>query len=323
MGARTETTEALIESLYAAALDADAGEFARAGLRRLAEAVPYGLAVWDTREAEGAVVARRFARGQPMEEALTADALAADPESASRARVSLGGGSGLTHTFSYARDDHQPFEALEKTALAVLSRHLVAAEALCHRSAMRFSQLQSSDRDEDNMGMAVVNPQGRVLSADDRFVRQVRTVLRAWKAERLPFEFKWTPQLAAKGIAWRGLFVRVAQSGEQFHLRLRKDRRASKITDRERAVAEMAGEGKTFQEIGRTLKLAPSTASTHLYNLYAKIGIKDKDGLRDWLATQPEYSADAAPEPAAVPVAKKWLQKELARSFRLIPAKKS
>ena len=48
---------------------------------------------------------------------------------------------------------------------------------------------------------------------------------------------------------------------------------------------KLAG-GLTFKEIARDLGLAPSTVSTHAYNLYDKLGIRRRAQLVEWVHRQ-------------------------------------
>ncbi|HUP92990.1 MAG TPA: helix-turn-helix transcriptional regulator [Solimonas sp.] len=67
-------------------------------------------------------------------------------------------------------------------------------------------------------------------------------------------------------------------------VRFRKSAGAGVLSDRESEIARRVGAGLTFKEIARELGLAPSTVSTHLYNLYAKLGIRRRAELVQWLS---------------------------------------
>jgi two-component system nitrate/nitrite response regulator NarL len=59
-------------------------------------------------------------------------------------------------------------------------------------------------------------------------------------------------------------------------IRLRKERTAPMLTEREQEVLELLAEGKSAPEIGRVLFLATSTVKSHLGHLYEKLGVSDR-----------------------------------------------
>ena len=67
---------------------------------------------------------------------------------------------------------------------------------------------------------------------------------------------------------------------------MRPDRRAATISPREYDIAARIADGKTFREVANDLELAPSTVSTHVYNLYAKLGLKKRSELVQWFGQQ-------------------------------------
>lgn len=62
------------------------------------------------------------------------------------------------------------------------------------------------------------------------------------------------------------------------------------LTEREKAVAELAAQGLTNKQIGERLFLSPRTVSTHLHRVFHKLGISSRSALRDALRrTSGEY----------------------------------
>jgi two-component system, NarL family, nitrate/nitrite response regulator NarL len=59
-------------------------------------------------------------------------------------------------------------------------------------------------------------------------------------------------------------------------IRLRRERTAPLLTEREREVLGLLAEGKSAPEIGRMLFLATSTVKSHLAHLYEKLGVSDR-----------------------------------------------
>jgi DNA-binding NarL/FixJ family response regulator len=63
------------------------------------------------------------------------------------------------------------------------------------------------------------------------------------------------------------------------------------LTPQEREIATLAAAGLTNKQIGERLYLSPRTVSTHLYNLFPKLGISSRAALRDALVEPPPTSA--------------------------------
>ncbi|MYS85358.1 AAA family ATPase [Streptomyces sp. SID5474] len=63
------------------------------------------------------------------------------------------------------------------------------------------------------------------------------------------------------------------------------------LTPQEREIATLAAAGLTNKQIGERLYLSPRTVSTHLYNLFPKLGISSRAALRDALVELPPTSA--------------------------------
>ncbi|MFF7203275.1 ATP-binding protein [Streptomyces sp. NPDC008141] len=59
------------------------------------------------------------------------------------------------------------------------------------------------------------------------------------------------------------------------------------LTPQQREIAELAAAGLTNKQIGERLFLSPRTVSTHLYQLFPKLGVTSRAALRDALAELP------------------------------------
>lgn len=64
-----------------------------------------------------------------------------------------------------------------------------------------------------------------------------------------------------------------------WRLRLRSTSALDQLTKRERQVATLFAGGASYKAIAKKLGLAPATARNHLQNLYAKLGISQRDQL--------------------------------------------
>jgi DNA-binding CsgD family transcriptional regulator len=76
----------------------------------------------------------------------------------------------------------------------------------------------------------------------------------------------------------------------------------STLTPQQRQVAELAASGLTNKQIAERLFLSPRTVSTHLYELFPKLGITSRAGLRDALGRSPAPSALLTPTGHPAPV---------------------
>jgi two-component system nitrate/nitrite response regulator NarL len=59
-------------------------------------------------------------------------------------------------------------------------------------------------------------------------------------------------------------------------IQARAERNALELTERERAVLELAVQGLTVAAMGKHLHLSPATVKVHLSTLYAKLGVSDR-----------------------------------------------
>jgi two-component system, NarL family, nitrate/nitrite response regulator NarL len=59
-------------------------------------------------------------------------------------------------------------------------------------------------------------------------------------------------------------------------IQVRAERQVIELTERERAVLELAVQGLTVVAMGRELHLSPATIKVHLSTLYAKLGVSDR-----------------------------------------------
>jgi DNA-binding CsgD family transcriptional regulator len=62
---------------------------------------------------------------------------------------------------------------------------------------------------------------------------------------------------------------------------------SASLTAQQQEIAELAASGLTNKQIGERLLLSPRTVGTHLYQLFPKLGITSRAGLRDALARLP------------------------------------
>ena len=167
--------------------------------------------------------------------------------------------------------------------------HAANAWSICNRYARRGVGAPSSVVEAaPDTGRATVDGEGRILWANPRFTALITDRLDAGHAlESLPFQLRWSPRVAAGGIIWRGLHFQVRRNHDDFDLTVRAARQdMPAITEREWAVVRELCAGKTYRQIGETLHMAPTTASSHTYKLMDKLGLRRKHELIQWCQRQ-------------------------------------
>lgn len=189
------------------------------------------------------------------------------------------------HEFTWQRSMPSAFTDDERNFLSETLEHLARAERLSRRLQGRLREAKGGELEP--IGFAIVDQQGVIESADRAFEDYLRRCDASWDGKTLPFDFNWDPRLAQNGYPYRGLFFRIDQAADKLHVRVRKDRRTPSVSTREMQVAQKLAVGMTFKEIARELNLAPSTVSTHTYNLYDKLGFRRRTQLVDWVNKNP------------------------------------
>lgn len=191
----------------------------------------------------------------------------------------------LLHEFTWQRSVPSVFTEEECAFLSDVLKHVVHGERLSRRLQTLLNVARGNSH--ELIGFAIVNANGLIESADRTFEDYLRLAVANWPGTHLPFKFKWEPSLAVTGLTSEGLFFRIDSAGDKFHVRVRKDRRQPAISNRELTVAHRLAAGLTFKEIAREVNLAPSTVSTHAYNLYSKLGFRRKAELVAWVKQNP------------------------------------
>ncbi len=185
------------------------------------------------------------------------------------------------HEFTWQRSMPSAFTDEERAFLSEMLEHLACAERMSRRLQGLLREAKGGALEP--IGFAIVDATGLIESADRAFEDYLRRAEENWDGKKLPFDFSWEPRLAQTGQAFRGLFFRIDQAEDKFHVRVRKDRRLPSVSTRELQVAKKLAGGMTFKEIARDLDLAPSTVSTHAYNLYDKLGFRRRAQLVEWV----------------------------------------
>lgn len=159
-----------------------------------------------------------------------------------------------------------------------------AWQALAHgmhaakKNALRLSANRLASAPADT-GVAWLESSGKLVRCCAAFSAHINAVLPSWKPSSLPFSLPAEP---ADGMVWQGLYIRILRLDDGIRLAVHRDRRASPLTDREMEVVRCIASGCSFKEVGRRLDISPSTASTHLYKAYDKLGLRGRAALVQW-----------------------------------------
>jgi len=274
------TNRKTVSDLYEAALVQGLDGFAAVGLERVGKEVGCATAEWQITETIAGNPQITRAQSVTVSSAPAGANEPIDIELQDRALRAA-------HRFRFVLPSNAEFHTSSRSALSVYCEHLMAAEALARKMALKIAGVQANARGDASAGLALSDRDGNVKSTTPEFVAFMKRAQHAWDGERLPFPIVWEPRLATHGMVWKTLFFRIEEKGELYQITVREDRRQPGVSEREFEIAVRVGKGMTFKEIARALDLAPSTVSTHLYNLYAKLGISRRAHLVDWLNKHP------------------------------------
>ncbi|MEC9408454.1 MAG: helix-turn-helix transcriptional regulator [Pseudomonadota bacterium] len=196
--------------------------------------------------------------------------------------------AGRAHRFSVQLETHA--NAVDPDMIMGVCSTLKMAVELHGQVEMLLADARTGGED---LGHASVDQDGHVLFANARFQQLIQRVEPDWDGRRLPMPLDTSPNVLRHGMTWKGLFFYVQPNSAHIQLRVRPDRRLPDLSPRELEVARLIASGMTFKEVARELDMAPSTASTHLYKVYDKLGISRRSALVEWL----KENADALNRP--------------------------
>lgn len=159
------------------------------------------------------------------------------------------------------------FGALDRLLLDNLMPHLVAAVSV---NQIRTLVAMRESLQSHALAMAVCDRHGVLHCAERGFVELLLTEWPQWTGPQLP------AQASPQGYAGARLVIESRIVGDLHLLTARRRGPMERLSGREREVALLFGEGRTYKEIARELDLAPNTVRHHIRSLYSKLGVNDK-----------------------------------------------
>ena len=186
-------------------------------------------------------------------------------------------GRSMTFLVLTRRSKNQRFTRKCLAQIERLAPHVAEAMAVSRSMAL----LRSPNLGIGDMPVALVDCEGRFVQTTTAFtklfwsgcVRQV-THLEPECFAAIKRGRAWP--LTAIDAAW-SLYGSPENGG--WYLVIRPSSQLDKLSERERALAQLFTRGLTRKDIARQLDLSPSTVKNHLSNIYRKLGISDRAGL--------------------------------------------
>jgi len=175
----------------------------------------------------------------------------------------------------YRFDREHVFTDEERQLQQHLIYHLVSAVSHAFFLHLRVgSRLQET---EDQSASAICDQQGCFHEVQPRFVALLNEHFPDRQMSTLPFELEL--QSSEYRFEMNNLSIEVKPLGDLVMVSLRPLGPLDLLSDREKQIVGLVCKGLTFKEVAKSLDLAPSTISNHLYRVYDKLGISSRTEL--------------------------------------------
>ena len=186
---------------------------------------------------------------------------------------------GITHRLIFGT--YKASFSMEHSVWQALAEGMVTAR----RNALALAKNTLSEAPPDT-GVAWLDTKGKLRRSCTVFRKHIQSQWPSWDGCDLPFSI---PAAPANGFVWQNLYIRILRLDDGLRLAVHRDRRASdphSLTPRELEVALCVTKGYSFKQVGRELNISPSTAASHLYKVYDKIGVRGRPALLEWLSAR-------------------------------------
>lgn len=180
--------------------------------------------------------------------------------------------SGLYTLLSlYRFDRDNVFTQEERQLQQRLIYHLVSAASHAFFLHLLFQHPQESD----GTFAAICDHKGCFHEAQPKFLALIKEHFPKRASMSLPFEI---PK-AGESLELNNLVIRSKPLGDLAIVYIRLAGQLDILTEREQQIVGLIAKGYSFKEAAKSLQLAPSTVSNHLYKVYDKLGISSRGEL--------------------------------------------
>ena len=283
-----DSTDRLIRSLYALAVEEDWGQFRVLALERVCRELGIREAVWTTQASDqahpGEFTSWPTTRGPMNTQQMMALPLKDASESA------LDGGRGGVAL----RQPHQDTRLSSRFALWFSNgrpppdqlrrviAHLVEAGTLALQHFIQADERLSRWGRSNRGTAAMIDRQGTVYAASPAFRDLLASEFGDRQFDRLPFTLPDDPAEERGAFSHGTLRFRlVSTDHRRFLLYARKVQALDGLSPREQEIARALAAGKTLKSVARQYGIATSTVANHASRIYRKLGIYRREELFD------------------------------------------
>lgn len=180
--------------------------------------------------------------------------------------------SGLYTLLSlYRFDKEHVFTPDERQLQQRLIYHLVSAASHAFFLHLLFQHPQ----DRDGTFAAICDHKGCFHEAQPKFLSLIKEHFPDRESMSLPFDIP----PPGESLELNNLVIGSKPLGDLTIVYIRPAGRLDILTEREQQIVALIVKGYSFKEAAKSLQLAPSTVSNHLYKVYDKLGISSRGEL--------------------------------------------
>lgn len=174
----------------------------------------------------------------------------------------------LLTLYRFSRD--QPFTSRDKAIQQRMLFHLLNAAS--HNCLLHLDRHQPAT---PSSSTALCDQHGIYHEVQQDFLDTMEQCFPGKEVSRLPFSLDDGDRMLAE----QGFCMQQEAIGDLYCVDVWPQGPMDLLTLRERQVVEALCQGQTFKVVARTLGLAPSTVSNHLYRIYQKLGVASRNEL--------------------------------------------
>ena len=184
--------------------------------------------------------------------------------------------SGLFALITFYRTDAgQAFSPAERRRVGRLVPHLAGAGSSSYfRRLARLNRVRHADSH-----VAVCDRFGVLHEAQPGFVDLLARHYPDWEGPALPFKVEdgnVNPDILPKPLT-----ARIRPAGDLFVIEVWSRTLFDDLSSREQQVAQGLLSGQSYKDVARRIGVSPSTVSTYVKRIYAKVGGSGRTALRD------------------------------------------